>query len=139
MIGGCVALACAASARAESGACLVLSQPLGAGDYLASRHVQETPCRADAAPPPLAYDAAARATVATQPMARGAYLGRVLLDDAAIAKAGEALNLLVRSGPVIVEREVRPLRAVRAGGQALVRTADGEVIDARFVAMEGRQ
>lgn len=136
--GGCAALACAASVQAEAPACLALSAPVAAGEHIALRQVRDVPCRTGAPRPPLVYDAGARAPVAIEAMAEGTYLGRVLLDDLPVAKAGEALHLRVRSGPVIVERDVHTLRAVRSGDEALLRTADGTVIAARFLAAKPR-
>ncbi len=122
----------AASAR-EPGECLALAQGVGAGEFLTAELAEPAPCRDDALRLPLTFNRDAAAPFATEALPAGTYLGRLALKPGPVAPAGKALQLLVREGPVIIEREVRPLRPLRAGERGFVRAEDGTVLAVRFV------
>lgn len=124
---------------AVRGECFALAQGVGAGEFLTAEMAQAIPCREERPDLPLAFDRDAGAPVAKEDLPTGTYLGQLALRPGSIARAGEALQLLIRQGPVIVEREVRPIRSLRAGERGFVRAADGEVLTARFVDAGGAE
>lgn len=125
-----------AAAHAEPGGCLALRVPVATGEFLTAEMTEESACRDGQPLLPLHYDRAAGAPVVTETLAVGTYLGRLALPAGPIVAAGQKLSLVVRTGPVTVMREVRPMQPVRAGRSGFVRTQDGQVMAARFVASE---
>lgn|GEM_PF-1164558 len=126
--------------KAAPAPCLALKQGVAAGDFIHRDLASEVPCRADEPTLPLRFDRVARAPMATEPLPGGTYLGRIALHPGEILAAGTPLTLLVRTGPVTVERVVRPLAPSRAGGRIFVRGDDGTVFAAPFAAArEGTQ
>ena len=115
---------------------MVLRAPIAEGEFLTRELAEETPCREEQPRLPLRYDRAAGAPVASEGLAAGTYLGHLTLAAGEIAAVGDKLRLVVRNGPVIIVREVSPIRAVRSGDPAIVKTGDGKIITARFVAVE---
>ncbi|HTN14564.1 MAG TPA: hypothetical protein VL094_07135 [Sphingomonadaceae bacterium] len=118
---------------AEPGKCLALVQGVGASAFLTAELAEPAPCRKERPRLPLGFDRDAAAPFATEALPAGTYLGPMMLKPGPIAPAGEALQLLVREGPVIVERQVRPIHPMRAGERGFVRAEDGTVLAARFV------
>lgn len=125
------------AAHAQPEPCLALSRPLATGAFVTPDAVHEAPCHDERPRAPLRYDRRVGAPIATQELPEGTYLGAIVLKPGTIARPGEPLTLVIRSGPVTIARIVRPLVAVRSGNRALVRTDDGQTISARFVAAEG--
>ncbi len=128
-----------AALHAETGTCLALERVIRAGEFLTAEAAGETPCRDRQPTLPLSYDRDARAPVATAAIPAGTYLGHLVLAPGPIAAPGDKLALVIRSGPVTITREVSPLRPARAGERVFVRTADGDVLAARFAAAEAGQ
>ncbi|KPL68255.1 hypothetical protein SZ64_09055 [Erythrobacter sp. SG61-1L] len=130
-----LAMACCLSEPAFAGEaqCLALAEDVAAGEFLTAEMAEATPCREERPGLPLAFDHDAGAPLASAAMPSGTYLGRIALRPGAIAGAGQKLQLVVREGPVIITREVSPVRSLRAGERGFVRSADGEVLAARFL------
>lgn len=128
-----------AASASQLGECLALAQGVGAGEFLTAELAEPAPCRDEAPRLPLIFDRDARTPVASEALPAGTYLGRMALKPGPVAPAGKALQLLVREGPVIIEREVRPLRPLRAGERGFVRAEDGTVLAVRFVDGEAAQ
>ncbi|WEK46130.1 MAG: hypothetical protein P0Y56_14060 [Candidatus Andeanibacterium colombiense] len=142
MLRGAIILALAgiasSAALADAGQCLTLRSPVPTGGFLTPEVVEEVPCREDRALLPLRYDRGAKAPVAAEDLASGTYLGRISLRPGTIAAAGEKLQLVIHEGPVTIIRDVVPARAVRDRERAFVKTEDGQVLTALFVAAENR-
>jgi hypothetical protein len=120
-------------APALAGECYALAVPAAAGEYIDGSDVNAVACRDEAAAAPLAYDRSVRALRADAAMAPGDYLGPLVIDDGNVARPGEKLVLVFREGPVTIEREVRPLAAMRSGEAGVVRAEDGAVFTATYV------
>jgi len=82
---------------------------------------------------PLPFAREGAAPRAGEALPAGSYFGRLVVNPGALAPAGSRLHLVIRKGPVIVEREVSAIRPIRAGDRGFVRAADGQVLSARFV------
>lgn len=56
--------------------------------------------------------------------------------DAPVVRAGDALTVSVRVGPVVVERDVRALQDGWAGRRVFVRTSEGSVLTAQVTSAQ---
>lgn len=128
-----------ALAQAQVGSCHALLQGVAAGDFLTAELAEPVACREEQPHLPLAFDRGANAPMAVEDLSAGTYLGRLVLKPGAIAPAGSTLQLVVRTGPVIVEREVSAIRSIRAGRRGFVKAGDGQVLSAHFVDGAGAQ
>ncbi|GIU68062.1 hypothetical protein [Candidatus Phycosocius spiralis] len=70
--------------------------------------------------------------MARQAIAKGTLLGRISSRPKPIAVEGDRLNMIVRFGPIAIERPVTVLTASRHGSPILVRSIDGKVFSANF-------
>ena len=122
-----------ALAQAQEGDCHTLQRGVAAGDFVTAELAERVPCQADQPRLPLTFDRDVGAPMAGEDLPAGTYLGRLVLKPGSIAPAGSRLQLVIRKGPVIVEREVSAIRPIRAGDRGFVRAADGQVLSARFV------
>ncbi|HZF46849.1 MAG TPA: hypothetical protein VEZ26_10960 [Sphingomonadaceae bacterium] len=120
-------------ALAEDEGCHALRRGVAAGDFVTTELAKPVPCQVEQPRLPLAFERSANAPVAVEDLPAGTYLGRLALKPGAIAPAGGTLKLVIRTGPVIVEREVSAIRPIRAGDHGFVKAGDGQVLSARFV------
>lgn len=120
-------------ALAEDERCHALRRGLAAGDFVTGELAEPVPCQSEQPRVPLAFDRGARAPVAGEDLPAGTYLGRLALKSGTIAPAGSTLQLVIRIGPIIVEREVSAIQPIRAGQRGFVKSGDGQVLSARFV------
>lgn len=127
------------SAPAFAGECYALAAPVAAGDYIDRSDVSAVACREQPSDAPLAYDRNARALRAAAALAAGDYLGPLVIDAGRVARPGEELVLVIREGPVTIEREVSPVSPVRSGEDGFVRAEDGTVFAATYIPGEGAQ
>jgi hypothetical protein len=127
------------STPAFASECYALATPVAAGDYIGRSDVHAVACREQASAAPLAYDRATRALRADAALAAGDYLGPLVIEAGRVARPGEELVLVVREGPVMIEREVSPVSPVRSGEEGFVRAEDGTVFAVTFIPGEDAQ
>ena len=113
--------------------CFAIAEPIPADGYIGPAQVAVVACREQAVAPAVSYDRGVRALHADAPLAKGEYLGPLVIDDAQIAAPGEEMVLVFTKGPVTVERQVAPLSATSAGRTGLFRAEDGTVFAATFM------
>lgn len=127
---GDIALAMAPLPKNGTGAvdCHVARRAIRAGEMVTADLIERGAC--DGVPAMLRFDAGRQEVRARRAIAAGAPLGRLRLPQAPAVRTGDALTLVVREGPVTIERKVTAMQA-GAGGRALfVRSGAGQVFAA---------
>jgi hypothetical protein len=118
--------------------CFTLHQDLKAGDYLQTANVSPTPCIARPSSLPLRFDRRVNAPQLAAPLPAGTYLGPVVLSGKPVVDEGTQLSLILRTGPVTIERSVQAVQPSRLGTAVFIRTQDGTILSSRIAsAAEG--
>jgi hypothetical protein len=117
--------------------CYAAARALRPGEALRASDLLTSDCEGER-PILLRYetrDGLLRARRAIEP---GERLGPVAPLAAEFVEQGEALTLVSRAGPVIVEREVRAAQDARSGSGLFVRDSEGRIFSAPFPATAAR-
>lgn len=130
---GSVTFRLTARQPAAGSACQALAEARAAGQPVTADQLRAAPC-AGADPHALRFDRTSAQLVAAVDLAEGAKVGRVAPPPTPAIRRGEALRLIAREGPVVVERPVTAMQAGRVARAVFVRDADGQVFAVRVAA-----
>jgi flagella basal body P-ring formation protein FlgA len=111
--------------------CYAAARSLAPGEALRPSDVVASGCPGERTPS-LRYDERAGLVRAARAIEAGEQLGGVGLPPTEFVERGDALTLVFRAGPVVVEREVRAAQSARAGEAVFVRDGDGRIFAAPF-------
>ncbi len=114
--------------EAAQGSCFAAAAPIAEGAAIAAADLERAPCLAPVRTS-VRYDRLNGIMRATRDIARGDALGPLPPAPVAIAERGEAMSLVTRMGPVMIERSVETVQPSR-GGSVFVRDRDGHVFAA---------
>jgi hypothetical protein len=121
----------AASDETTAPNCFALASPLREGHIVTGEILASAPCT-DTSPRdiPLSFDRRSGALRARHDLPQGVYLGRVDVPAQRYPDTGDALNLIVPNGPVLVQRTVIALEPAPRRGALFVRDESGEIFSA---------
>jgi hypothetical protein len=127
-------LTCVQSAAADApqAACLKALVPLAADAIPASGNFAPADCLRGNAGSPFHYDRASGVTRLARSVAPGEIVPRYPDYGIAMVQPGQKLTLVVALGAVRIEREVVAMQPARLGQRLFVRSADGEIMSARY-------
>ncbi len=111
--------------------CYAAARALRPGEAVRASDLLASECPAERTPS-LRYDPRDGLVRAARTIAAGERLGVVAPLAAELVEQGDTLTLVSRSGPVIVEREVRAAQSARAGEAIFVRDNEGRIFSAPF-------
>lgn len=120
----------ASTARPEP-RCFAAARSLGPGHALRAADLVAGDC-ANSQPTALRYDRRHGIVRAARAIEAGEPLGPLAPLPADVVEQGAALTLVSRSGPIVIEREVRAAQPARTGGALFVRDRDGRLFSAPF-------
>ncbi|HYD85981.1 MAG TPA: hypothetical protein VEA80_00760 [Vitreimonas sp.] len=113
--------------------CLRASRAIAAGEPITAADTSSAICET-VAPAPVRYDRVNGVLSADAPLSEGAYLGPLLPGAGPATTEGAPMTVIVRAGPVTIERSVRAAQAGRAGDRLFVRAEDGAVFSVDYPA-----
>lgn len=126
----------AADAPAQGArSCYVAIRSISADEPISEAAVEPATCPDGAFQSPITYDRVAALTRARRFIAEGEPIGAMPAPPSIVADAGEELAIIVRVGPIAIERRVEAISA-SDGGSVFVRDDEGVVFS---VPMEVRQ
>lgn len=120
----------ASTARPEP-RCFAAARSLGPGHALRAPDLVAGDC-ANGQPTPLRYDRRHGIVRTARAIEAGELLGPLAPLPGDVVEQGAALTLVSRSGPIVIEREVRAAQAARTGGALFVRDREGRLFSAPF-------
>lgn len=122
-----------ADALGDAGAdaqCFAAARSIAADELLSHDSVAPARCEPGRDAIRVSYDRRHGVVRATEPLAKGDYLGRLMSLPRRGWDANQALTMSVRIGPVTVERNVRAIAPTGDASSAFVKDADGAVFSA---------
>ena len=120
-----------ASAAQPEPRCFAAARPLGPGHALTTSDLVAGDCASDQ-PTSLRYDRRHGIARTARPIEAGEPLGPLAPLPRDVVEQGALLTLVSRSGPIVIEREVRAAHAARTGGALFVRDREGQLFSAPF-------
>ena len=108
--------------------CYGARRAIGADEAISTDDVERAPC-SPRARAPVRYEPMHGLMRATEDIAAGELLGRMMAPPPPITEAGREMTLRIAIGPVMIERSVETVQPSR-GGAIFVRDQDGHVFSA---------
>lgn len=113
-------------------ACMRATRALIAGAVPAVGDLVAVDC-VDVKPPSVVrYDADMRIVRLTRPVHADEIIAAIPVSMTAAVSPGEKLFVVIRVGPVMLQRQVEALQPANPGQKLFVRTADGQVMSALY-------
>lgn len=126
------------SAAAPEPRCFAAARSLGPSRALRSSDLVDDDC-VDGRPTSLRYDRRDGIVRTTRPIEAGEPLGPLASLPTDVVEQGAPLILVSRSGPVVIEREVRAAQPARTGDALFVRDREGQLFSAPFPETDAEQ
>ena len=120
-----------ASATQPEPRCFAAGRSLGPGQALRASDLVADDC-ASGGPTSLRYDRRHGIVRTARSIEAGELLGPIAPLPADIVEQGATLTLVVRSGPITIEREVHAAQSAATGGALFVRDREGRLFSAPF-------
>jgi len=117
--------------NADAG-CLELLVDLPAGTVPIDSQFRSVPCHASRQHASFRYDASRGLNVVAHDLMAGNVVHVYPEHGRSLVRPGQVLTLVVHSGPVVVERQVRALQKAASGQSLFVQTESGEVLSVEF-------
>ena len=110
--------------------CVVSGRNIAAGEKIVRSDVTSTPCPARPPRPVIAYEAEHGVVRALADIPEGEALGRLMVPDTEFPDSGDELLLIVKVGPVSIERRVWAMQPAPRSGELFVRDEAGNIFPA---------
>lgn len=120
-----------ASAARPEPRCFAAARSLGPGHALTASDLVADACT-NGRPTPLRYDRRHGIVRAARAIEAGELLGPLAPLPGDVVEQGAALTLVSRSGPIVIEREVRAAQTARTGDALFVSDREGRLFSAPF-------
>lgn len=112
--------------------CMRATRALIAGAVPAADDLVEVDCGDIKPPLVVRYDADMRTVRLARPVHADEIIAAIPVSMTAAVSPGEKLFVVIRVGPVMLQREVEALQPANPGQKLFVRTADGQVMSALY-------
>jgi len=125
-------IAATLAAALPSSGCLAVRAPLAAGTIADTKDFDRSDCLPGKLAGAFVYDRVALATRISRNLSAGEIVPSFPEFGENVVLPGQKLKLISAFGAVRIEREVEAVQEARPGQRLFVRSADGQVVSARY-------